>query len=812
MTAGSIKNSGSAWRPNGSGGAPKKQSTGAFLPVDAGKVTQYAPGSAESIAAFSRLTPEEKLAAGWQGSNAGGGVSAWQPAPAPFAVPDQTKALADMTARAAQGRKTKDWADYTNRLGTGLQTVTSDETQAFRDEVNKSYDEAINAGQTRADQQFYDENDEMYRNQQEVMALYGNLPEEALQTGAGRDVIENAISAGNKYNELVAGNQARQTKVNNIRAQKTQANDMFKLEDIGREISHAQETPGRFDAIVEAGQKAEDNKYEQAYSDDNLLNNLAQNGTPEQQKMAVMVGGGDLLAGAFIRKEAFMTEGERDIINYYYGIGAPEEADKFYKLLERDLDKRKSDFIAENRAAFMAENDSGIMRAYEAGSNIMSGIAGAFGMVGETIGQKIQNAVTGEYRNVNMYGVSGNLKRNEQITRDALVEGLSPEMAAIVDMGLGIGKTLPMMMAGPAVAPALIGAQTAGNTMYSVGKRGGNVDQMMQAGAISGAVDAAMSAIPAQEFYKLAGSAPESAIAFAKGMLKQAGLEVTEAAVSSYTQTLADMYVMGENSYYEQFRSGLMANGLGEEAATREANMEFFVRQPVMEMAASAAGGAIEGTAAQALAIMTHRFQNSRLKKAQETIWENFVRETNEIIAKERGLNPGELPQTPEGSAYNPGMEYVTPEGARFPAGDVESGTPGMVFEEGGEGNRQMPPGYSLRELVQDNEEWYKTGDNGDIIITDNAYITAKDGGKHNGKYVNALKWKDNQVNKAYNSYEFTFQPAAAFADRPARGKVIRITGKHHARKANFPCGVKRHAMPRICVAYPLRRSEGRTP
>ncbi|WP_147568087.1 hypothetical protein [Christensenella intestinihominis] len=48
-----------------------------------------------------------------------------------------------------------------------------------------------------------------------------------------------------------------------------------------------------------------------------------------------------------------------------------------------------------------------------------------------------------------------------------------------------------------------------------------------------------------------------------------------------------------------------------------------------------------------------------------------------------------------------------------------------------------------------------KTNDNGDIIITDNAYITAKDGGKHNGKYVNALKWKDNQVNKAYNSYVY---------------------------------------------------------
>ncbi|WP_147568086.1 hypothetical protein [Christensenella intestinihominis] len=41
-----------------------------------------------------------------------------------------------------------------------------------------------------------------------------------------------------------------------------------------------------------------------------------------------------------------------------------------------------------------------------------------------------------------------------------------------------------------------------------------------------------------------------------------------------------------------------------------------------------------------------------------------------------------------------------------------------------------------MQELVQGNEEWYKTGDNGDIIITDNAYnITAKDGGKHNGKY-----------------------------------------------------------------------------
>ncbi|MBC5648261.1 hypothetical protein [Christensenella tenuis] len=39
-----------------------------------------------------------------------------------------------------------------------------------------------------------------------------------------------------------------------------------------------------------------------------------------------------------------------------------------------------------------------------------------------------------------------------------------------------------------------------------------------------------------------------------RGVLKQAGLAATDTGVSSYARTLADLYVMGENSYYEQYR------------------------------------------------------------------------------------------------------------------------------------------------------------------------------------------------------------------------------------------------------------------
>ena len=173
-----------------------------------------------------------------------------------------------------------------------------------------------------------------------------------------------------------------------------------------REISAAQESPDYFAAAVEAGKQSGNNWYEQAYSDGNFLNRFAQNGTPEQKQAVAMIGGNDLLAGAFLRKEAFLTGDERDVLNYYCGIGAPEEAEAFYQLIERELDKRKSDFLTENRAAYMAEHDSGLMRAYEAGNNIASGIAGNFGMLGETLGQKLQNAATGEYRDVNLYDVA----------------------------------------------------------------------------------------------------------------------------------------------------------------------------------------------------------------------------------------------------------------------------------------------------------------------------------------------------------------------------------------------------------------------
>ncbi|WP_079546118.1 hypothetical protein [Christensenella massiliensis] len=77
-----------------------------------------------------------------------------------------------------------------------------------------------------------------------------------------------------------------------------------------------------------------------------------------------------------------------------------------------------------------------------------------------------------------------------------------------------------------------------------------------------------------------------------RGVLKQAGLSATEAGVSSYMRTLADLYVMGEDSRYEQYRRGLTAKGMSGEEATREANMEFFLREPVMEMAQGAGGGA----------------------------------------------------------------------------------------------------------------------------------------------------------------------------------------------------------------------------
>ena len=116
VTAGNIRNAGSVWRPYTSRRTPAAQNSAPWE-----KVTQYAPGPAESIAPFLQLDPEEKLAAGWAGGRKGG-VSAWEQPFAAGAVPDQTKILSEMTAKAAEGEKAKDWADYTNQLGTGNDT------------------------------------------------------------------------------------------------------------------------------------------------------------------------------------------------------------------------------------------------------------------------------------------------------------------------------------------------------------------------------------------------------------------------------------------------------------------------------------------------------------------------------------------------------------------------------------------------------------------------------------------------------------------------------------------------------------------
>ena len=732
VTAGNIRNSGSSQRQ--AGGRPKKEpeSGGAWVTAGSmhrrgkhmahGKRRQASRGGKDRAGEREKRTAKRghfvysplEVMTSWrekekttkdaeQPSQKSWSAAAQLPAAPgsylPGAARDVWTDFADAGKEIDDDIRAREWVDYTNRLG---KPGVSAEEQSARNAVNEGYGQMIGGMQAAADQKFNEESGDLYALGQDVSMLYHPVPGEA-----GEELTKQAIAAADEYNARTAGNQARQEAVNEVRREKTAVNDWFKLQDVAREISAAQESPDYFAAAVEAGKQSGNNWYEQAYSDGNFLNRFAQNGTPEQKQAVAMIGGNDLLAGAFLRKEAFLTEDERDVLNYYCGIGAPEEAEAFYQLIERELDKRKSDFLTENRAAYMAEHDSGLMRAYEAGNNIASGIAGNFGMLGETLGQKLQNAATGEYRDVNLYGVAGTLKRNEEITRDALVEGLSPEMTALVDMGLGVGKFLPALAAGPA-APIVAGVESAGEAAYDAGKRGGSVEQMLQAGAVSGAVDAALSALPARELYKLAGSTPKSITGFARGVLKQAGLSATEAGVSSYMRTLADLYVMGEDSRYEQYRRGLTAKGMSGEEATREANMEFFLREPVMEMVQGAGGGALTAGAAQALEIMTHRFSNWRLKVAQERIWEKFVQETNGLTARERGLFGGEdLQQSPDYD-YAPDMEYVTPEGVRFSGGEVEIPQNNIVFSKAsfpdGKQYTKIDVGQELFEGVTEND------------------------------------------------------------------------------------------------------------
>jgi hypothetical protein len=118
---------------------------------------------------------------------------------------------------------------------------------------------------------------------------------------------------------------------------------------------------------------------------------------------------------------------------------------------------------------------------------------------------------------------------------------------------------------------------------------------------------------------KAAARTPLISVQGIKALAKQAGLEAGEEFFTEYAQTLSDIVTMGELSNYNLAREAYIASGMSEEEATRQANIDFFIIQPLQ----AAFGGAIAGgfLGAGSIAISSGIIDRTANKAAKGDYW-----------------------------------------------------------------------------------------------------------------------------------------------------------------------------------------------
>ena len=276
------------------------------------------------------------------------------------------------------------------------------------------------------------------------------------------------------------------------------------------------------------------------------------------------------------------------------------------------IDSRVNARVYEKRA----ENIQNASKIAQVGAGL-SGIASSPAAFAEQIGAQVARTMTGEYRPVDLNeGATGYL-RLAQTGQQASLEGLHPGWQLVGNAGYSIAQNLAALPLGPAGAAIWLGASAAGQASTEALESGKTLDQAITRGIAAGVIETATEKLGLDNLFKTAKSAGKTGLkSFLGSVLKQAGTEGAEEAISEFANTIFDIVQMGEDSAYEQRYQELVASGMSENEARSQANLEFFVKNPALAAAAGAVSGLLMGGGSTAI-------QQSRSGKANRELASN---------------------------------------------------------------------------------------------------------------------------------------------------------------------------------------------
>ena len=259
-----------------------------------------------------------------------------------------------------------------------------------------------------------------------------------------------------------------------------------------------------------------------------------------------------------------LSDQERKDYNYYLGKGDRASADRYLELLDRSLNRREGEELAEQVKEDAREHPvSGAAQSVLAG-----GVLGPLAVL-PIVGQGLKNAVTGEYESVDPYNpfFSGAIAKNAG--REGLTEGRPAWQQMLINGALDMGESLTHAPAG-ALAPALDIAQAAGESGWRAAANGGTADEALLAATAGGASEwLAGKLLPTGE--------TEPGLV---GDLQKVAADRKRAALSGAVDSAAETALLGSRSSYARYRDALIDQGLSPEEAEWQALRTFFVTRP----------------------------------------------------------------------------------------------------------------------------------------------------------------------------------------------------------------------------------------
>ena len=361
-----------------------------------------------------------------------------------------------------------------------------------------------------------------------------------------------------------------------------------------------------------------------------------------------------------MRNLEYMTQEEKDTALYYAGKGDWQQIADYYDLLKRDLNARRRETESQKRQDFA--NKHKVLGGLQ---NIASGALTPMAAAA-TLGQAAKNKITGKDAPADP---NSDWYMGPQIQGDT-VQGVTRDMntggriAAQTVLGLGqMAATLPM---GGAALP-MMGLQGAGTSGYQALQNGASTGNAARNAIASGLLNYVSAKLPVERLLKTAGGqvTPNTV----KGILANAGLMASTDGATQMAETLTDMAINGRKSAYNQYVNKLTASGYSTEAAKRQANLQFFVKDIAETMAVSGLTGGLLGAGAE--------LQGRRLQTAREAALAEQL--AQKIAARMEGrTEPGraelldlpgalELAQAKKNTGYlDTPVENLRPAGAQY--------------------------------------------------------------------------------------------------------------------------------------------------